>query len=97
MANVIYRLEKQDEAKRTLYVEFQQEARNAVRRLWNVIQNGLSIAKNEVENFHSSEDAQTYLKNQRAAYEKQGFKEPAKAEAAPTAAKTETSADSFQE
>lgn len=96
MATVIYRLEKQDDAKRTLYVEFQQEARNAVRRLWNVIQNGLSIAKNEVENFHTPEDAATYLKNQRGHYEKLGFKEPAPA-AAPAAKSSEASADSFQE
>ena len=73
MANVIFRLEKTVEGK-TYYREFQREARNSILRLWNTFNGaGLNVAHREHENFHNSADADTYLKNMRAQFEKDGF------------------------
>lgn len=81
LVTVICRLEKTVEGK-LYYVEFQREARNGVKRLWNTFgPTGLTIAKNERENFQDPKGLEKYIKNQRTAYEKQGFKEPAPAKA----------------
>ncbi len=76
LVTVIFRLEKLVD-KKLYYIEFQRSARNGVKRLWNVFNAaGLVVAKSENENFNDSAKLETYIKNQRAAYEKQGFKEP---------------------
>lgn len=77
LANVIFRLEKTVEGK-LFYIEFHREARNGVKRLWNTFNTaGHVVAHNERENFQDPESLETYIKNQREAYEKHGFKKPA--------------------
>lgn len=82
MAQRALRVEKKDEQGRTLYVEFQIEARNQVSRIWNVFVGKRVETKREREGFQSPEDVQTYLKNQARFYAQNGYA-PAGAPAAP--------------
>lgn len=84
LANVIFRLEKIVDGK-PFYIEFQREARNGVKRLWNIYgPTGLTIAKNERENFQDEKHLEKYIENARKQYAKLGFKEPAAAKPAKT-------------
>ena len=81
LVTVIFRLEKLVD-KKLYYIEFQRSARNGVKRLWNTFSPaGLVVAKSENENFQDPAKLDTYIKNQREAYEKQGFKAPETAKA----------------
>ena len=87
MADIVLRLEKTLDEKafdgktsRVLYVQFEREARNVIKRLWNKYSDrGICISLNERENFHDAASVENYLKNARKQYEGQGFKviEPA--------------------
>ncbi len=75
MADRLFRLEKTDEQKRAIYVEYHREAQNTLVRLWCVYDsNGRIVPKNEREHFQTTADADTYLANMKAAYIKQGYK-----------------------
>lgn len=56
-----------------LYIEFRIEARNAVLRVWNLFENGVNVQKKDKENLQTPENVATYIKNQKAGYEKKGF------------------------
>lgn len=72
-ANTV-RLEKKLDEKKRLYIEFRAESRNSVLRLWNHYgADGRPVQKKERENFQSESEARGYIKNQVAAYLKQGY------------------------
>ena len=77
MAERIWRVEKTDgAAKKVFYIELQREARNSVTRLWNTFgTTGLSVSKREKESFQNPGDVETYAKNAKAQYLKQGYKD----------------------
>lgn len=89
MATKKIRLEKKD-GKQTLYTEFQFISGNSVMRVWNkVTKLGIHTTLKDRENFQSPDDVATYIKNQKAALEKDGWvlagNQPATTAATPTA------------
>lgn len=75
MADRLFRMEKERDDKTTTYVEFQREAQNVIVRLWSEFDSGGRImARSEKEHFHTTPDADTYVKGQRDSYLRQGYK-----------------------
>jgi len=73
MATRLLRLEKKADGK-CLYIEYQREAQNAIKRLWNSYgHDGRPTQKQERENFQTSTDLETYVMNAKTGHEKNGF------------------------
>ena len=66
------RLEKKD-GKRTLFIEFQLIAGNSIMRVWNKFVGPVNTISKDRENFQTPEKLAEYIKNQKAALEKEGW------------------------